>query len=155
MNDQKSHGASPSNALDSTISSNSPQSASPEFTSPVKSRPLGEDCKICCKPCTRLFTRSSNRNGNAGRPYYKCIPCDKFICFDDARGIDAENSSNPPCNCGQISRRQITNREKGRRIFYVCATAACKFFEWHKNKDGSEWSVEENVVEALQRLRVI
>ncbi|KAK2005426.1 hypothetical protein LZ32DRAFT_183773 [Colletotrichum eremochloae] len=31
-------------------------------------------CRSCRAPTTRHVTRSSNRKGNAGRPYYKCLP---------------------------------------------------------------------------------
>lgn len=116
---------------------------------------VGQDCSTCGGPCERMVTRSSNRNGNAGRPYFKCVPCNKFIRFDDARGLDQGDQGNPLCDCGQSSRRQITSREKGRRIFYVCTIGACQFFEWHRNEDGSRWSISEDVVAALQRLRVV
>jgi hypothetical protein len=110
------------------------------------------NCHSCGEACTRHITRSSNRNGNAGRPYYKCIPCDKFSCFVDSRG---EDENNPLCDCGKSSRRQLSSREKGRRIFYVCKTGSCQFFQFHKRRDGSNWSVEEDVAEALAELRVV
>jgi hypothetical protein len=110
------------------------------------------NCRSCRKACTRHITRSSNRNGNAGRPYYKCIPCDKFSCFEDSRG---EDETNPLCDCGKSSRRQLSGREKGRRIFYVCKTGSCDFFQFHKRQDGSIWSVGQDMAEALAELRVV
>ncbi len=115
-------------------------------------QPVIPSCRSCAKPGTRLITRSSNRNGNAGRPYYKCFPCDKFLCFDDSRG---EDEKNPLCRCGRSSRRQLSSREKGREIFYVCSTGSCQFFERHKRADGSNWSVGDDVAEALAELHVI
>ncbi|KAH7412826.1 hypothetical protein BKA64DRAFT_659649 [Cadophora sp. MPI-SDFR-AT-0126] len=110
------------------------------------------NCHSCGEACTRLVTRVSNRNGNGGRPYYKCIRCDKFSCFDDSRG---EDENNPVCDCGKASRRQLSSREKGRRIFYVCKTGSCQFFQFHKRQDGSNWSVGEDLAEALAELRVV
>lgn len=34
----------------------------------------------------RFVCRRSNRNGNAGRPYLKCMPCNRFVKFEDERG---------------------------------------------------------------------
>lgn len=130
-----------------------PRSSSQSHYSPPES--VAPACTRCGHLCTRHITRSSNRNGNAGRPYYKCSPCDKFVRFDDDRGLDKGNQGNPHCDCGRSSRRQLTSREKGRRIFYACASGSCDFFEWYRNEDGSEWSVAENVADALGRLRVI
>lgn len=109
-------------------------------------------CRVCSKPCTLLVTRSSNRNGNAGRPYYKCIEDDVFACFADTRG-DAEN--NPACHCGVSSRRQLSSAAKGRKIFYKCRSGTCDFFQFHQRADGSEWGVDEDVANALAELRVV
>ena len=110
------------------------------------------NCRSCGEECTRHVTRSSNRNGNAGRPYYKCIPCNIFSCFDDSRG---EDEKNPLCDCGKSSRRQLSSRERGRQIFYVCKTGSCEFFQFHKRQDGRNWSVEENVAEAFAELHIV
>ncbi|EMT74062.1 hypothetical protein FOC4_g10002020, partial [Fusarium odoratissimum] len=37
-------------------------------------------CFVCNNPSRRLVTRSSNRNGNADRPYHKCKNCQKVYC---------------------------------------------------------------------------
>ena len=49
----------------------------------------------------------------------------------------------------------MSSREKGRRIFYVCKTGSCEFFQFHTRQDGSNWSVREDVAEALAELRVV
>ncbi|OJD10148.1 hypothetical protein ACJ73_09917 [Blastomyces percursus] len=67
------------------------------------------NCRSCHHPSSREVTRASNRKGNAGRPYYKCHRCNKFLCFADDRGNDP---SNPPCYCGVLSRRQVAGYDK-------------------------------------------
>ncbi|KAE8407010.1 hypothetical protein BDV37DRAFT_39489 [Aspergillus pseudonomiae] len=79
------------------------------------------------EPC-----QSSNKNGNAYRPYYSCSSCERFVCFGDMRGVLAEN---PTCYCDhgmQFSRRGIAGGRARfpRSIFYQCATGGCLFFEY-------------------------
>jgi hypothetical protein len=67
-----------------------------------------------------------NEKGNGGRPYYKCGPCDEFVCFGDMEGIQVEN---PACGCEPISlSRRVTDRQG--RVFYNCALGGCGFFTW-------------------------
>ncbi|KAF2135971.1 uncharacterized protein K452DRAFT_192195, partial [Aplosporella prunicola CBS 121167] len=79
-------------------------------------------CMRCGRPTTKFITRSSNRNGNAGRPYYKCGPCKKFHNFADNRGI---NTDNPKCCCGQVSRMQKSGVGV---LHFVCQFGCCNFY---------------------------
>lgn len=111
-------------------------------------------CILCRAPITRQITRTSNRNGNAGRPYYKCIPCNKFHCFDDRRGNDP---TNPPCFCGISSKRQLSGPEKpmGRMVHYVCRIGGCNFYSDHGNTQQKITNVNRELVELLARLSII
>lgn len=42
-------------------------------------------------------------NNNVGCPYLKCVPCYKFLVFNDTRGNDPND---PLCYCGVSSKRQ-------------------------------------------------
>jgi hypothetical protein len=53
------------------------------------------------------------------------------------------------------SRRQLSDRENGGRIFYVCKIGSCEFFQFHKRQYGSNWSVGVGMAEALAELRVV
>ena len=95
-------------------------------------------CSQCKRSGERQITRRSNRNGNAGRPYFRCPSCDRFLTFDDDRGIDLTNEN---CHCGVPSRRQLNGREHTipGGIHYVCAKGKCKYFSriWHTT--GVSW----------------
>jgi hypothetical protein len=82
-----------------------------------------------CKKCGYLtdykITRQSNRNGNAGRPYFKCDNCGNFHSFADTQGISQQN---PYCPCGEPSRLERAGWEKGNIPFFVCATGTCAFY---------------------------
>ncbi len=82
-------------------------------------------CLRCSLPTTRLITRSSNRNGNGGRPYDKCLPCGKFHRFADSRG---DHPDNPPCRCGGPSKRQVAGEQRGKKVHYVCRGGTCEFY---------------------------
>ncbi|KAL1840426.1 hypothetical protein VTJ49DRAFT_500 [Mycothermus thermophilus] len=66
-------------------------------------------------------TSYRNANGNAGRPYYKCLYCPyneheeeyNFLVFRDQRGNLA---SNPPCECGASAKTLVDSPRKGRRV---------------------------------------
>ncbi|KAL6910133.1 hypothetical protein GGI43DRAFT_389415 [Trichoderma evansii] len=97
-------------------------------------------CRQCGEESKRYITRPTNRNGNAGRPYYKCDRCPKFAGFADTRGNDPNN---PPCDCGASSRRQLASRVKGRKIHYVCRLGKCNFYGEQPNAiDGSVATVD-------------
>ncbi|KAG5921820.1 hypothetical protein E4U42_005691 [Claviceps africana] len=110
-------------------------------------------CLKCDKPTVRRITRQSNRNGNAGRPYYICIPCNKFSCFTDDRGKDP---GNPPCDCGVPSRRQVACREKGRKVHFVCMSGKCDFYRTCFDAEGDVVAVETDaLLDLLKRLSII
>lgn len=84
-------------------------------------------CIICAEPTVRQITRSSNRKGNAGRPYYICLPCGKFHCFADPKGNDP---ANPPCHCGTFSKRQLSDEISSprRKVHFVCRLGGCDYY---------------------------
>ncbi|EME82072.1 uncharacterized protein MYCFIDRAFT_77627 [Pseudocercospora fijiensis CIRAD86] len=118
---------------------------------PCPFSPPSPPCPICGQPTTTCVTRTSNRNGNAGRPYLKCGSCRKFITFVDKRGI---SSKNPECVCGKASRIQVAGKGKGRGLHYVCQSGACDFFDVARNKDGDQISLTEKLVEDLARILI-
>ncbi|QQK46043.1 hypothetical protein Pdw03_0941 [Penicillium digitatum] len=111
-------------------------------------------CPECYEDGMRQKVRESNRNGNAGRPYYKCYPCNRFICFADQRGI---SPTNPLCHCGEYSRRQIsgTSNEVPYGIHYVCARGWCRFYEEEVNQDGTQRQVPAGLVGKYARCSYI
>lgn len=141
----------------STLSAaaNSPQkdiglhSSSVLAPGPVKA----PDCILCRVPTSLLKTRPSNRKGNAGRPYYKCVPCNKFHCFADERGNDP---TNPPCHCGKSSKEQISGPEKsmGRQVHYVCRIGGCDFYLPHRNSQQETIILDRELVEPMARLGI-
>lgn len=80
-------------------------------------------CSSCNKTATRKITGETNRNGNAGRPYYFCCSGHKyvFITWDDTLGI---SPGNPQCWCSYYSRR---NTVKGHPAsdWYACCSGEC------------------------------
>lgn len=113
-------------------------------------------CRRCGSSDLSYFTtRRSNRNGNAGRPYYKCMPCDKFITFIDNRGIHFHN---PECGCGHSSRLQVAGRfapKLARGLHYVCATGSCDFFQSAADRSGRNYDVTEDLLPMLVGLSII
>ncbi|KAI3332427.1 hypothetical protein HD806DRAFT_480513 [Xylariaceae sp. AK1471] len=115
----------------------------------------GTPIPMCChRPCSRFVTRSSNRNGNAGRPYFACTHCKKFLSFDDERGIDPRN---PLCRCRAPSRRQLTGQKgsRPRTFHYVCSTGDCGYFSWCEDGADEVVTVDDSLVDALARLGII
>lgn len=110
-------------------------------------------CWVCDSRSKLLFTRSSNRNGNAGRPYYKCTACAKFLCFADDRGLDLDN---PQCHCGAPSRRQVSGPTKrvSRGLHYVCSRGGCSFYPPVYGERG-QLNVDEELVGFLAQLRIV
>ena len=82
-------------------------------------------CKKCPYRTVHKVTKTSNRNGNGGRPYFKCENCGAFHSFADSQGI---NQQNPHCQCDQPSRLGQASIQKGGLPFFVCATGACDFY---------------------------
>ncbi|EJT79404.1 hypothetical protein GGTG_04488 [Gaeumannomyces tritici R3-111a-1] len=68
-------------------------------------------CVNCRQMTKRFITRASNRNGNAGRPYY---------------------------NKRQVAGRD-TKVPGG--IHYVCSQGTCDFYKPHLNKEGEQLAV--------------
>jgi len=120
-------------------------------TSTLAAAPI---CPKCHQRTTHDITRASNRTGNAGRPYYKCLPCDKFQCFDDDRGNDPRN---PRCLCQVASRQQVAGPGKPipRGLHYVCRSGKCNFYTVRRDEHEQQITVSEDVVEMLAKLNVI
>merc|ERR1711939_852676 len=78
-------------------------------------KPLCPLCGKRGKNIVKLVTRRSNRNGNANRPYLKCLDCRKFVTFTDSRG---DHTVNKMCGCRKPSRIQVSSLQKGRRLHY-------------------------------------
>lgn len=111
----------------------------------------------CCSNCNcfgeRQITRRSNRNGNAGRPYFRCPSCSRFLTFDDDRGIHPTNEN---CHCGAASRRQLNGRDHAipGGIHYVCARGKCKYFSRHMTNYGWQLAIEEELVNLLIKTKL-
>lgn len=125
------------------------------YTSVLAPEPVkAPDCIQCGVPTNLRYTRTSNRKGNAGRPYYKCVPCNKFHCFADKRGNDP---TNPPCHCGKSSKRQISGPEKSvaRQVHYVCRIGGCDFYDVCRNAQQKTIILDRELVEPMARLGII
>ncbi|KAF1842803.1 uncharacterized protein K460DRAFT_268311, partial [Cucurbitaria berberidis CBS 394.84] len=72
------------------------------------------------------IVNQGNSNGNAGRPYYLCDHCHRWITWGDNRGI---SGGNPLCFCGAISRQDRAGNETSipRLGFWTCATGSCDY----------------------------
>lgn len=118
--------------------------------------PAAPLCRRCDEPLTRRITRSSNRTGNAGRPYYRCNGCNTFGCWDDDRGVDPIR--NPLCDCGIPSRRQVAGPQKNVPwgLHYVCLKGMCDYYE-EAREEGTQKQVrlDRELVECLKGLKLI
>lgn len=105
-------------------------------------------CKSCGKTSSLLITWPRNQNGNAGRPYYKCKPCDNFITFADDRGTKLDS---PLCECGKPSRLQLNGRDRKPAfgLHCVCKYGACDFYRVIVGKDGNQLRVLDDAVRAV------
>lgn len=123
----------------------------PESTEMAATAP---NCRACHRRTVRRVTRVSNRTGNANRPYYKCIPCDKFQCFDDDRG---KSPDHPLCSCNIPSRQQVAGPDKfiPRGLHYVCSSGACDFYGVQRDAQQQQITLDENLVDTLARLNII
>ncbi|KAH7232501.1 hypothetical protein B0J15DRAFT_409228 [Fusarium solani] len=110
------------------------------------------NCFICQQRSVRFKTRTSNRKGNAGRPYYKCVHCRKFLAFADQRGNDPQN---PPCHCALSSKRQAAGQEKGSGLHYVCRNGTCDFYAPCLDNGGNQVSVDGDLRRMLASLQII
>ncbi|KAI1482260.1 hypothetical protein F4774DRAFT_372330, partial [Daldinia eschscholtzii] len=92
------------------------------------------ECFRCGKPTTRHYTSMANRNGNQGRPYFKCMGCNEFLVFADARG---NYPTSQLCDCKQSCKLLLTgvNKPIYGRAFYCCRLGTCDTYEpWTDNK---------------------
>jgi hypothetical protein len=111
-------------------------------------------CIKCGHTASRMITSRGNSNGNALRPYYKCVPCDKFCCFDDLRGNDP---TNPLCYCGLSSKTQASsiNKTLRRQLYYVCRVGNCNYYEVVTDLNGEAHFVEDEVVDLMISLQLV
>ncbi|KAI0970446.1 hypothetical protein F4678DRAFT_462673 [Xylaria arbuscula] len=111
-------------------------------------------CFLYSKANERIVTQSSNRNGNAGRPYYKCTPCNNFLVFADERGNDP---TNPECHCGFSSKRQITGRSDrvAGLVHYVCRLGECDYYNPSRDESGIATVIAANLIDDLSKLSII
>ncbi|KXL46122.1 hypothetical protein M433DRAFT_160112 [Acidomyces richmondensis BFW] len=121
-----------------------------------------DPASVCCPWCGRkdnnlyfYITRTSNRNGNAGRPYVKCGPCQKFITFQDNRGVHLDN---PKCKCETPARLQVAGKfqkVKPRGLHYVCSTGGCNHYSVAKNELGRQYSLSDDLLTMFVNLKLI
>lgn len=111
-------------------------------------------CSLCGGEPKYSITRRSNRSGNAKRPYYKCVTCEKFITFDDDRGTAVMN---PLCDCHSSSRMQVAGRlaKTARGLHYVSAKGKCDFFERARSSAGVQYKLDEDLVGMFCQLGII
>ena len=89
------------------------------------------NCRFCQSPSRLVTVQSTNENGNAGRPYYRCHSCqwdESWVTWADGRGLDLNNVS---CDCGRPSRRSHVGANKTRNRgsgFWTCATGTCDYY---------------------------
>ncbi|KAI0882096.1 uncharacterized protein GGS22DRAFT_47745 [Annulohypoxylon maeteangense] len=83
--------------------------------------------------CSVLRCAPDNPNENEDRPYFKCRFCPDFLTFADDRGI---NEDNPPCDCGNPCRLQISTGGDGKpwgQLHLVCRVGACGFYDLYED----------------------
>ena len=101
-----------------------------------------------------LVVGDENPNGNVGRPYLKCLPCDKFITFTDNRGI-TENG--PRCDCNKPCRLQVAGYLKTppRGLHWVCSAGTCRFYALKMAGDGNtQETATEQMIEDFAKQRI-
>ncbi|KAJ5718250.1 hypothetical protein N7488_003896 [Penicillium malachiteum] len=123
----------------------------PQLAPPPQSPP---SCRECGRRSTRRITQQSNKKGNAGRPFYKCLRCDKFLCFDDRRGNDV---SNPLCYCGASSKEQRAGPDKRvpGGLHFVCRLGCCDFYQAHRNSRGQDLIIPDDLVEDMKKISFV
>ncbi|KAI1472749.1 uncharacterized protein F4812DRAFT_23924 [Daldinia caldariorum] len=110
-------------------------------------------CYHCGLTASPAVTSSSNENGNAGRPYYKCPRTGKFLVFADARGNDPRN---PPCECGLSSKRMVAGRKKSRgKLFYVCRNGTCDYNRCCTDARGGKVTIDWEILDHLVHIQII
>lgn len=101
-----------------------------------------------------MITGSLNRNGNAGRPYHKCISCRKFLGFADERGNDPNN---PMCNCGESSKAQRAgeNSSNPGGLHYVCRLGTCDYYVVRMDENQEQIRLGSDMVDLFASLNII
>lgn len=107
-------------------------------------------CQSCGLEGILRQVRDDNPNGNAGRPYYKCLSCRLFLSFYDERRL---NPTNPRCCCGMPSRRQMSRQDHQipRGIHYVCPRGQCRFYEIERDGDGAQLQISRRLEDIFIR----
>ncbi|KAI0895788.1 hypothetical protein F4806DRAFT_69859 [Annulohypoxylon nitens] len=92
------------------------------------------ECRSCRIAGIMKITCKSNVNGNAGRPYYSCPKCEKFIVFADELG---NCTGNPQCDCRLSSKRSVAGLDSSQpgRGFFSCRVGKCGFFKWDEEEE--------------------
>ncbi|KAI1649288.1 uncharacterized protein F4817DRAFT_32754 [Daldinia loculata] len=112
-------------------------------------------CRHCGLTASTATTSSSNINGNAGRPYFRCPTMGKFLVFADARGNDP---TNPVCRCGLSSKRMMSgfyNAKTPGKLFYVCRSGMCEYYRECRDARGEHVVVDWELVDHLAWLEII
>lgn len=111
----------------------------------VEARLSAPPCRKCHDRTSAIITRTCNRNRNGGRPYWKCLPYNKFHGFGDERG---DHPSNPLCLCGAPSKLQVSGQHKQpqRGLHYVCKRGICAFYSLCMDTQGRQVSVGEDLL---------
>lgn len=136
------------------LSRPTPPSTPPPYSAALP-RPRCVRCGAGLDALARFITRRSYRNGNADRPYVKCMPCNKFVTFMDDRGVD---DAGPRCNCDLPCRLQVSGRvgvATPRGLHYVCSVGQCDHFEIRRNERGEQAVLDEDLIGLFARLRFI
>ncbi|KAF2111989.1 hypothetical protein BDV96DRAFT_580956 [Lophiotrema nucula] len=127
-------------SLSEALSAIQVSSASARFTTKAIFPLRDVYCLRCDQLAQRKITRNSNPNGNAGRPYYICPKCprkDRFVTWDDSRGV---HECNPLCKCGSASRQDRAGVDGERKGwgFWTCARGKCGY--WSELRNGLTWA---------------
>ncbi|CAI6334243.1 unnamed protein product [Periconia digitata] len=126
----------------------------PTSYAPAPELNVAPNCIKCGRPTSLETTKESNRNGNARRPYYKCLSCKKFHCFVDLRGND---TTNPLCHCKVSSKRQLSGVGKHlqRTVHYVCRLGTCNYYHVEQDSNGHPLSVDDEIANQMVLLQLV
>ncbi|KAI1472750.1 uncharacterized protein F4812DRAFT_410127, partial [Daldinia caldariorum] len=118
---------------------------------------LPPQCLKCKRVTTGLTTSWANTNGNADRPYFKCLRCKVFYIFADTRGNNPDNPEcERPCNCG-ASTKLIANRDGKERYFhllYVCRRGTCTCRKTLCDDTNQKINVASELIDELARRNI-
>ncbi|KAL2783028.1 hypothetical protein BJX66DRAFT_345318 [Aspergillus keveii] len=110
------------------------------------------DCLRCGRPTKGRIVQRGDLNGNGGRPYYFCEPCNKLSCFADMEDIEQEN---PDCDCGMTTRRQTSglDTDPPGLMYYRCLIGGCDFFDWVYDGEGESMRTLFDVPDEKEKAR--